>query len=578
MKTRALFIICMIGSAACHRLPPQPILTRHQISNDRKPIEKPEETPDQKYGEILSENSFERIARLADLRVYGREIGRALGGDPGLEAQNINLYDEVPDSTWFTNRNAWSSLPLEEISRGSSADRIANEGPLTVVSGKSSGISPGFVVKDSAGRKFLMKFDSTDYCALSTSADVISMRLLHAAGYHVPNNSIAWVDTNRFVRDPKATKKDAYGRKVELKEQKFQEMLARLPECLRDGKLRAMTSEFLGGKIVGPFSFSGRRSDDKNDRIPHQHRRELRALRVFFAWFNNTDWRDYNTLDVFRKTEGEQGHLTHYILDAGGSFGHGSLKPKPTWSGEIYMMDFQDSAFNLLSLGLREPVWRSERPTRFRSVGGFSAEPFHPNDWRPTHPNPAHIAATPRDQFWGARLVASFSDEQIRAAVKAAELDEAGAEDEMVRILAARRDKIAHYWFARVGGLDRFTATTDENPKIQFIDWRTAGPWRPAEKVSYEWTVKGRGIRGKGISKATEISPFESKEKYVDWKAAAEPSKYFELEITPVAERQPELPFGVAPVGAKPIAPATTARFYLDEGRLHWVGLKRSVD
>ena len=45
-----------------------------------------------------------------------------------------------------------------------------------------------------------------------------------------------------------------------------------------DGTLRCVASKFLSGKPVGIFDYHGRRPDDANDRVDHEHRRELRAL------------------------------------------------------------------------------------------------------------------------------------------------------------------------------------------------------------------------------------------------------------------------------------------------------------
>jgi hypothetical protein len=63
---------------------------------------------------------------------------------------------------------------------------------------------------------------------------------------------------------------------------------------------------------------------------------------------------------------------------------------------------------------------------------------------------------TPRDAYWGAKLVASFSDEQVRAAVDAAEYQDPRAADTICSILIERRNRIVRHWFGRVAPLDFF--------------------------------------------------------------------------------------------------------------------------
>ena len=67
---------------------------------------------------------------------------------------------------------------------------------------------------------------------------------------------------------------------------------------LADGRVRVTASRYLAGRPIGPFRYYGTRTDDPNDVIPHENRRELRGLRLFAAWTNHDDTRAHNTQDV----------------------------------------------------------------------------------------------------------------------------------------------------------------------------------------------------------------------------------------------------------------------------------------
>jgi hypothetical protein len=80
------------------------------------------------------------------------------------------------------------------------------------------------------------------------------------------------------------------------------------------------------------------------------------------------------------------------------------------------------------------------------SVGFVEAKAFDPVRWRPDYPNPAFDARTDRDVRWGARIVAGFTDDHIRAAVAAAKYSDPRAADYVTRILIQRRDKLVSRW------------------------------------------------------------------------------------------------------------------------------------
>jgi hypothetical protein len=79
-------------------------------------------------------------------------------------------------------------------------------------------------------------------------------------------------------------------------------------------------------------------------------------------------------------------------------------------------------------------------------VGRVDARSFDPVGWRPDYPNPAFDERTVRDVRWGARIVAGFTDEHIRAAVRMGQYADPHAAAYVTRVLIERRDKIVNAW------------------------------------------------------------------------------------------------------------------------------------
>jgi hypothetical protein len=126
--------------------------------------------------------------------------------DPGVEiprAMNVNTLGEVPDSSWFQNRIGVRDMSLEELARGPSGGGRPQL-PLTVISGKATGITPGFTVRDAAGKVYFVKFDPLPHPTLSTAADVIGKNFFHAIGYNVPESYIVYLRSGDLTIDPAA--------------------------------------------------------------------------------------------------------------------------------------------------------------------------------------------------------------------------------------------------------------------------------------------------------------------------------------------------------------------------------------
>jgi hypothetical protein len=254
-----------------------------------------------------------------------------------------------------------------------------------------------------------------------------------------------------------------------------------------------MASKFISGKIKGPFSYSGVRKDDPNDKIPHEDRRELRGLRMIQAFLNNSDVKQLNTLDTYIEEDG-QNFLKHYLIDFGDSLGSLSLKPKQPGDSDHYLIDPVDLAKTAFTLGRNRR--RNNSTTEYPSIGYIEGATFEPMRWSPNWPNPAFDKMTNRDGYWGAKIVASFTNEQIEAAVRSGEYGDPDAEQTLVQILEQRRDRVADYWFRRVAPLDRFRFTSQG---LRFDDLAIQMSLNNPVDVKYEVLIKGQNV--------TSVSP-----------------------------------------------------------------------
>ena len=121
--------------------------------------------------------------------------------------------------------------------------------------------------------------------------------------------------------------------------------------------------------------------------------------------------------------------------------------------------DFDANAIllRLVTLGIYQRPWQDARPYPEwpPSIGYYSVEGYDPADWRSNIVNPAFINRTARDGYWGAKLVMSFTDAQLEAAVRAGEYSDPAAAAYLLEGLKARRDATARYWFREVSPLHR---------------------------------------------------------------------------------------------------------------------------
>jgi hypothetical protein len=374
-------------------------------------------------------------------------------------AVNINTIDEVPDSSWFTNRVGARALSADEVRRGPDATNGPAPGPWTIISGKSDGITPGFTIRDTAGLVWFIKFDPPSNPEMATGAEMVSTKLFWALGFHVPENHLATLRHDNLVIDPKATIRDIRGQRRSLTSRDVDRLLQQGARH-DDGTFRVIASKAVEGRPVGPFRYFGTRPDDPNDIHPHEHRRELRGLRVFSAWLNHDDSRSINSLDTL-VARGGRTVVWHHLIDFGSTLGSGSVYAQKPRAGNEYIWEARPTLITALTLGLWVRPWiRVEYPD-ITSLGNIEAAFYQPAAWKPEYPNRAFENAQADDLFWAARRVMAIADDAIRAAVDTARYSDPRATTYLGDVIIARRDKIGLTWLTHVNPLVDFTLAAD---------------------------------------------------------------------------------------------------------------------
>lgn len=453
---------------------------------DQRPLrELPEERDPSLYWDAINQSSFYLIENSLDLpRQYRKLTGQL------KEAYNADVFGEIPDCSWFTNRHGRSPLTPEEIRRGpNTIEGPDTTGPWTITRAKTEGVTPGFFIKDAAGETFVLKFDPVAYPELATGAEMVSTKFFYAVGYNVPENYLVNFDPARLQIKEGITFADRFGHKQPFTEEVLAEVLGRVAHR-RDGRIRAVASRFLPGRPIGPFSYHGRRKDDPNDHIPHQHRRELRGLKVFAQLVNHFDTKDHNSLDILVNENGKT-YVRHYLIDFGSTLGSDGDEPKPVYKGYAYVMDLEQAVVSLATLGVRQWSWESADPGGMPpAIGYFESDLFDPPGWKPLHANPAFDYMTHRDAYWAASILGRFSERDLRACVDAAEYSDPAATDYLVQTLMERRRKILEYYYGKTNALDDFQLQISaDGVALQFRDRWISDGLAPDSNVAYRYRM-----------------------------------------------------------------------------------------
>lgn len=444
-----------------------------RVVNDRRNVPKPpEEVPFVRWLYHFDGQFHRRITR-------GLELPRP------QRAQGINALDEVPDSTWFTNRIGVRPVSPEEIAAAPGGVGSPEPyTPWTIISTKVGGVTVGFIIKDSRGKKFLLKFDPRGLPEAETANQVIVGKLFWAFGLNVTEDYVVHVNKRDLVLAPDAVIKDQLGGERPLTQRELEARLATI-DTESDGTLRALASAWLEGKPLGGHAPEGVRPDDPNDRIPHELRRDLRGLYALFAWLDHTDVHGANMLDMWVQdpADPKTHYVKHYWVDYGTALGFAAEKNHEPRVGYEWYLDEGEILNSLLSFGAYVRPWEDRADNPLRGVGLYEIDLYDPGTWKASSPAYLPIYVSDRiDNFWASKIIMKFTRDHIRAAVDAGRLSDPRSAEWLTNAIIARQRKTARYWFERVNPLDEFTIDGDT---LCFKDLSIAYAFATAPSTSY---------------------------------------------------------------------------------------------
>lgn len=468
------------------------------------------------------------------LELAGNTLGRPGERHPPgavIPAGAINTLGEVMDGPWFVNRHATRKLSREELIRGPTTGEPPMEaGSWHVLMLKPYGARPSMLISDARKRLYVLLFDPPDAPELSTGAQVVSSHIAHAIGYRVPECYIVTVPRDRLVLAEGAEIVSSAGHTRALITDDVDAFLLQAartgPDRYRAVAIYASPPGVSG--MLGPYQMYATRSDDPNDIVPHENRRDLRGLFVVASWINLATIRATATMDALIDDGVTAPHIRHYLVDFITSLGAGTDGPKWVWDGNDPMFDGRSVLKNLAGFGVWSPGWMRASFPMIRGVGRFESKAFDPPRWTSIERLAPFENRLPDDDFWGAKQVMAFTDEDIRALVSTGEYTDPKAVEWIAQSLIARRDKIGRYYFATVLPLDAFRV---ENGRLTFDDLSETYRLKdPSRMYTARWL--------RLVNESGELFPLEVTESFqvpADVDRAA-PGSYYAVRIEAAAE------------------------------------------
>ena len=385
-----------------------------------------------------------------------RPLARVFAVDPAGDSANVNAFDEVADSAWFTNRMGTVPYSVEDITRGFCDKELdgdsAQEGAWPIDQGKPNGANPGFRVNLPGAGKFMLKSDPDGEGERATGATSIATRMYYALGWWSPCDSVVYFKPSVLKLKSGLKVTDNTGVTRAFDEPMLKKILDGAQH--RGELVRMVASKWLPGRTLGPFTYTGKREDDPNDVVNHEDRRDLRGARVLAAWLNHFDSREQNSMDTWmavdpKNADSAPGHIRHWYIDLGDCFGSQWAEDQISRRlGFSYYLDLQHVSEDFITFGAIGRPW--ERARKMGTFGYFSPRDFEPDSWEGGYPNPAFGRMGEGDGAWAARKIARFRDEHVAAAVKIGNYTKPEDTDYLIKTLLVRRDVVLKRYLSKL--------------------------------------------------------------------------------------------------------------------------------
>ncbi|MBK8256493.1 MAG: hypothetical protein IPK82_27970 [Polyangiaceae bacterium] len=417
---------------------------------------------------------YNDVVEFSDLFV-GRPLVEAMRTTRKPPPADINAHDEVPTSSWF------APVSLEpsafELAYTESGPPVP---PYRVLLERAPSGNNGIAVIDQLGRRFELRRDPADRPEVRTAAAAVSARIVRALGYYAPEVYISDAADGDFAIAPDDSHPSSItsGMEPQDPEVRRKQLTKTLQEWLesapanKKGAYRFSATRWPPGIDVGRTPVAGVRSNDPNDRVPHENRRTLRAMKLVGAWLGMTRFTPHDLRDVYRGIPGE-GHLVHYIVGMDKSLGTEAIVGKrPEQKDEMTL---------LATLGFAPDPNIPPTQRKYKALGALGEE-VDVGRYGPALPFPAMDQIDGADAYWAAKRIASVTDEMVQLAVRAGKVGNSDARKLLFELILARKRHVLAWGYAQTTPCD---VEAVEDRGIVVVDRAVAEGFTAGQTVEY---------------------------------------------------------------------------------------------